>query len=38
VVYTIGGQREFRIHLSAATHDFDALFALLLATFNVTGQ
>jgi hypothetical protein len=38
VIYTIGGQHEFRIHLSAATQDFDALFALFLATFNVTGQ
>lgn len=38
VVYTIGGRQEFRLHLSAATHDFDALFALFLATFSVTGQ
>jgi|GEM_PF-2070689 len=38
VVYTIGGQHEFRLHLSAATHDFDALFALFLATFHATGQ
>jgi hypothetical protein len=38
VVYTIGGPHEFRLHLSAATHDFDALFVLFLATFNVTEQ
>jgi len=38
VVYTIGGRHEFRLHLSAATHDFDAAFVLFLATFHVTGQ
>jgi len=38
VVYTMGGRHEFRLHLSAATHDFDALFALFLATFHATGQ
>lgn len=36
VVYTLSGQREYRIQLSAATHDFDATFALVLATFSIT--
>jgi hypothetical protein len=33
VVYTLLGEHEYRIHLSAATHDFDAVFNLMLATF-----
>ena len=33
VVYTLLGEREYRIHLSAATHNFDAMFNLMLATF-----
>ena len=33
VVYTLLGEHEYRIHLSAATHDFDAVFYLMLATF-----
>jgi len=36
IVYTMSGQREYRMQLSAATHEFDALFALMLATFSVT--
>jgi len=33
VVYTLTGSGEYRIHLSAATHDFDAVFSLMLSTF-----
>lgn len=33
VVYTLTGPGEYRIHLSAASHAFDALFALMLSSF-----
>ena len=33
VVYTLTGSGEYRIYLSAATHDFDAMFALMLSTY-----
>jgi len=35
VVYTLSGPREYRLQLSAATHNFDSTFALVLATFSV---
>jgi len=36
VVYTLSGRREYRIQLSAATHNFDWTFALVLGTFTVS--
>lgn len=36
VVYTLSGKWQYRVQLSAATHDFDSTFALVLATFNVS--
>jgi hypothetical protein len=36
VVYTLSGQGEYRLQLSAATHNFDSTFTLVLATFNVS--
>jgi hypothetical protein len=35
VVYTLSGTHEYRLQLSAATHDFDSTFALVLATFSI---
>ena len=35
-VYLQTDSLEYRIHLSAATHDFDSTFELFLATFEVT--
>jgi hypothetical protein len=35
VVYTLSGPREYRLQLSAATHNFDSIFTLVLATFGV---
>lgn len=37
VVYTVSGTREYRIHLSAASHAFDATFNLLLSTLTLPG-
>jgi hypothetical protein len=34
VVYTLSGQREYRLQLSAATHGFDPIFTLVLGTFS----
>jgi len=36
VVYTLSGRREYRIQISAATHNFDWTFALVLGTFTVS--
>jgi hypothetical protein len=36
VVYTLSGQHEYRLQLSAATHNFDSTLRLLLATFTVS--
>lgn len=35
VFYVSVGAKEFRIHLSAATRDFDAVFALLVGSFTL---
>jgi hypothetical protein len=35
VVYTLSGPREYRLQLSAATHSFDSIFTLVLATFSI---
>jgi hypothetical protein len=35
VIYTLSGPREYRLQLSAATHNFDSIFTLVLATFGV---
>ncbi|HNR97154.1 MAG TPA: Gmad2 immunoglobulin-like domain-containing protein [Anaerolineae bacterium] len=38
VVYTLSGRREYRIQLSANTHQYDATFNLILATFSTREQ
>jgi len=38
VVYTLSGRREYRIQLGAATHQYDATFNLILATFTAPDQ
>jgi hypothetical protein len=37
VVYTASGTRQYSIHVSAASHAFDATFNLLLSTLTLPG-